>query len=101
MLQSPFMSDTQQLQHQDIDSSFELEHNDTRATAAGQRPKMSLASLIGQAIMASNQQKARLSTIYEWISERYPDYYRMNSGGWQVSLSAFLLLVSYLEFNQA
>jgi hypothetical protein len=56
----------------------------TRSTAAGKRPKLSLASLIGQAILSAPEQKARLSTIYEWISERYPDYYRMNTGGWQV-----------------
>jgi hypothetical protein len=55
-----------------------------RSTAAGKRPKLSLASLIGQAILSSPNQKARLSNIYEYISNRYPDYYKMNNGGWQV-----------------
>ena len=66
----------------------------TRSTAAGKRPKLSLASLIGQAILSSPGQKARLGTIYEWISTRYPDYYKMNCGGWQVRLISFLLIVS-------
>jgi hypothetical protein len=64
-----------------------------RATAAGKRPKLSLASLIGQAILSSPEQKARLSSIYEWIADRYPEYYQMNQGGWQVS-SDFVILHS-------
>ena len=55
-----------------------------RSTAAGKRPKLSLASLIGQAILSSPGQKARLSTVYMWISHRYPEYYKLNCGGWQV-----------------
>lgn len=41
------------------------------------RPKLSLASLIGQAIMSQPGEKARLSTIYDWISNKYPEYYRL------------------------
>eukprot|EP00158_Paraphelidium_tribonemae_P006285 Partr_v1_DN27761_c0_g1_i2_m66957 putative Forkhead transcription factor len=75
MLQSPFINTI-------VDERIE----GTRATAAGKRPKLSLASLIGQAILATQYHRARLSTIYEWISERYPDYYRLNCGGWQNSI---------------
>ncbi len=67
-----------------LQSPFSNRIEGTRATAAGKRPKLSLASLIGQAILAAENNRARLSTIYEWISERYPDYYKMNYGGWQV-----------------
>jgi hypothetical protein len=56
----------------------------SRSTAAGKRPKLSLASLIGQAILDTPETIARLSSIYEWISSRYPEYYTINSGGWQV-----------------
>ncbi|KAI3629646.1 hypothetical protein MIR68_011081 [Amoeboaphelidium protococcarum] len=50
------------------------------------RPKLSLASLIGQAIMSQPGEKARLSTIYDWISNKYPEYYRLQTGGWQNSI---------------
>jgi hypothetical protein len=57
-----------------------------RPSGMGKRPKLSLASLIGQAILAHPENKARLSSIYEWIANEYPEYYKLNQGGWQVSL---------------
>ncbi len=57
-----------------------------RSTAAGKRPKLSLASLIGQAILSTAERKARLGQIYEWVAERYPEYYTLNQGGWQNSI---------------
>jgi hypothetical protein len=53
-------------------------------SAANKRLKLSLASLIGQAILNAPGNKARLGTIYEWIALRYPDQYQLNHGGWQV-----------------
>ena len=50
----------------------------------GRRPKLSLASLIGQAILAQPEQRARLSAIYEYVTKEYPEYYKLNEGGWQV-----------------
>lgn len=73
------------------------ENASQRKTVAGGRPKLSLASLIGQAILASDGVKARLSTIYEWIAKNYPEYYQLNHGGWQVLGSLYLFIC--LELN--
>ena len=47
------------------------------------KPPYSYASLIGKAIMESVDDRARLNSIYTWISTRYP-YYKLDQGGWQV-----------------
>jgi hypothetical protein len=55
-----------------------------RTIPAKDRQKLSLASLIGQAILSQEGKKARLGTIYAWITENYPDHYRLQNPGWQV-----------------
>ena len=54
-------------------------------STAHMKPKFSLSSLIGQAIMACEGEKAKLSTIYDRISERYP-YYKLENKNWQNSI---------------
>jgi hypothetical protein len=48
-----------------------------------EKPTYSYATLIGMAILETEEKRARLSTIYSWITNRFP-YYRLDSGGWQV-----------------
>ena len=50
-----------------------------------QKPSYSYASLIGLAIMNSEDQRARLSSIYQWITSNFI-YYKMDHGGWQNSI---------------
>ena len=64
---------------EDIDYSLD--------TAKDLKPPRSYATLIGQAILASEEQKLTLAKIYEFIKENYA-YYRLNPNlGWQVSVS--------------
>jgi hypothetical protein len=49
------------------------------------KPPHSYATLIGMAISETAEKRARLSTIYSWITQRYP-FYRLESGGWQVRI---------------
>jgi forkhead transcription factor HCM1 len=49
------------------------------------KPTYSYASLIGMAILGSEDGRARLSTIYQWISDNFP-YYQLDQGGWQVEI---------------
>ncbi len=61
---------------EDIDYSLD--------SAKDLKPPRSYASLIGQAIMASDEQKLTLAKIYDFIKEHYA-YYRLSSNiGWQV-----------------
>lgn len=61
---------------------------DSAPPSTSSKPKLSLASLIGQAILAQPSQMARLSEIYQWISshEEYGKYYKMGKGGWTNSV---------------
>lgn len=64
-----------------------------RRQSAGNKPnRLSLASLIGQAIMAQEMRQARLSTIYQWIADTHPQLYRLSEGGWQVRSFSSLIL---------
>ncbi|CAG8552130.1 7638_t:CDS:2, partial [Funneliformis mosseae] len=58
-----------------------------------QRPSYSYASMIGQAIMASEEKKLALADIYSWISKTYP-YYKMSDIGWKNSIRHNLSLYS-------
>jgi hypothetical protein len=61
--------------------------DDDDANNPYERPNVSYATMISQAIHASGpEKKLTLAGIYQWISENYP-YYRMSSTGWQVSLA--------------
>jgi hypothetical protein len=61
------------------------------------KPAASYATLIGKAIMDTEEKRARLSTIYNWIAENYPcksiiiinKDYKIDQGGWQVYFSLF------------
>ena len=61
---------------EDIDYSLD--------SAKDLKPPRSYATLIGQAILASEEQKLTLAKIYDFIKENYA-YYRLNPNlGWQV-----------------
>ena len=61
---------------EDIDYSLD--------TAKDLKPPRSYATLIGQAILASEEQKLTLAKIYDFIKDNYA-YYRLNPNlGWQV-----------------
>lgn len=47
------------------------------------KPPYSYAQLIVQALLASKERKQTLSSIYAFISDRYP-YYRLEEKGWKV-----------------
>lgn len=49
------------------------------------KPPYSYAQLIVQALLASKDRKQTLSSIYQFISERYP-YYKLEDKGWKVRL---------------
>ncbi|TRY80104.1 hypothetical protein TCAL_12883 [Tigriopus californicus] len=49
------------------------------------KPRHSYATLIRQAIENSENQRATLSEIYQWITDRYP-FYRNASSGWKNSI---------------
>lgn len=49
-----------------------------------EKPLYSYATLIGKAILDTQEKRARLSFIYHWIATRFP-FYRLDQGGWQVS----------------
>ncbi|KAF9573301.1 Forkhead box protein J3 [Mortierella alpina] len=50
-----------------------------------QKPAISYATLISQAILESTRMKLTLGDIYSWIMTNYP-YYRYSSSGWQNSI---------------
>jgi len=50
------------------------------------KPPLSYAQLIGQAILASPEEKLTLAKIYDYIKEKYA-FYRFSGGGWQVSIT--------------
>lgn len=60
-------------------SDYSIEFQD------GAKPPYSYASLITQAILSSEAKKLSLSSIYEWITTKYP-YYRSQVNGWQNSI---------------
>jgi pSer/pThr/pTyr-binding forkhead associated (FHA) protein len=49
------------------------------------KPPMSYATLIGQAILATSDEKLSLNGIYEWIKKNF-SYYRHIEPGWQNSI---------------
>lgn len=48
------------------------------------KPPYSYAQLIVQALLASGDRRQTLSSIYQFIAEKYP-YYRLEDKGWKVS----------------
>ncbi|KAI9837997.1 MAG: hypothetical protein M1819_006151 [Sarea resinae] len=49
------------------------------------KPPFSYATMIGQAILASDEEKLTLNNIYQWIMEKYA-FYRHSQSGWQNSI---------------
>ncbi|KAH0553260.1 hypothetical protein GP486_006590, partial [Trichoglossum hirsutum] len=49
------------------------------------KPPYSYATMIGQAILASDEEKLTLNMIYTWIQEKYA-FYRHSTSGWQVRM---------------
>lgn len=49
-----------------------------------QKPPYSYAQLIVQALLASKDRKQTLSSIYGFISEKYP-FYKLEDKGWKVT----------------
>ncbi|KAI9862757.1 MAG: transcription factor [Trichoglossum hirsutum] len=49
------------------------------------KPPYSYAIMIGQAILASDEEKLTLNMIYTWIQEKYA-FYRHSTSGWQNSI---------------
>jgi forkhead protein FKH len=49
------------------------------------KPPFSYATMIGQAILASDEEKLTLNMIYQWIQEKYA-FYRHSTAGWQVCI---------------
>lgn len=52
------------------------------------RPPFSYSSLIAQAILDSPDKRLTLREVYQWIMERYPQLYKADDTGWQVSQRA-------------
>ncbi len=50
-----------------------------------EKPGVSYAAIIGQAILASSKKRLSLAQIYAWISAAYP-YFRPGDAGWQNSI---------------
>ncbi|KAF1983454.1 hypothetical protein K402DRAFT_166988 [Aulographum hederae CBS 113979] len=51
----------------------------------GSKPQISYATLIGMAILRSENRRLTLAQIYKWISTTFK-YYNRNSSGWQNSI---------------
>jgi forkhead protein FKH len=60
------------------------------------KPPHSYASMIGQAILADEEENATLARIYDFIRENYA-YFRHNGGGWQNSIRHNLSLSKCFE----
>lgn len=61
------------------------ESNSDSLRSTDEKPKVSYATMITEAIQESPQGMLILSEIYEWIMERYP-YYQKAGGGWKNSI---------------
>jgi len=62
-----------------------------------EKPAISYANLILQAISESPLQRLTLCDIYAWIKDRHP-YYQYSSSGWQVRASGSLAYCFLVPF---
>ncbi|KAI9751974.1 MAG: hypothetical protein M4579_005810 [Chaenotheca gracillima] len=72
----------------DLDYSLE--------SAKDLKPPYSYAIMIGQAILASEEEKLTLNSIYQWIMDKYA-FYRHSNTGWQNSIRHNLSLNKAFE----
>ncbi|KAI9816463.1 MAG: transcription factor [Pycnora praestabilis] len=66
-----------------LESTEEIDYN--LDSAKDLKPPYSYATMIGQAILASDEEKLTLNNIYQWIMEKYA-FYRHAQSGWQNSI---------------
>ena len=66
-----------------MESTTEIDYS--KDSAKDLKPPFSYATMIAQAIFASDEEKLTLANIYSWIADRYA-FYRHSNSGWQVSL---------------
>lgn len=76
--------------HSDVDLSLSSASSSTNVDYSlgykdGSKPPYSYASLITQAILSSEDKRLTLSSIYQWIQQKYP-YYQNQINGWQNSI---------------
>lgn len=67
-----------------LESTEEIDYS--QESAKDLKPPYSYATMIGQAILASEEEKLTLSAIYQWIMDKYA-FYRRSQSGWQVSIT--------------
>lgn len=71
------------------DEAEDGEEEESTATAAGgsahQKPFISYACLIAEAINSSPQERLTLAEIYKYLMDKYP-YFRQTKNGWQNSI---------------
>ena len=65
----------------------------TPAERTQQKPPYSYAQLIVQALLAANDRRQTLSSIYTFISAMYP-YYKLGDKGWKVCVAGFCMSIS-------
>lgn len=65
-----------------LESTEEIDYS--QESAKDIKPPYSYATMIGQAILASEEEKLTLNGIYQWIMDKYA-FYRRSQSGWQVS----------------
>lgn len=66
-----------------LESTEEIDYS--QESAKDIKPPYSYATMIGQAILASEEEKLTLNGIYQWIMDKYA-FYRRSQSGWQVSV---------------
>ncbi|KZF24155.1 hypothetical protein L228DRAFT_218540 [Xylona heveae TC161] len=66
-----------------MESTEEIDYS--ADSARDLKPPYSYATMIGQAILASEEEKLTLNSIYQWIMEKYA-FYRYSQSGWQNSI---------------
>ncbi|OKL60586.1 hypothetical protein UA08_04110 [Talaromyces atroroseus] len=66
-----------------MESTEEIDYS--QDSAKDLKPPYSYATMIAQAIFSSEEEKLTLSSIYQWIMEKYA-FYRHSQSGWQNSI---------------
>ena len=74
-----------------LESTEEIDYS--LDSAKDLKPPYSYATMIGQAILASDEEKLTLNNIYTWIMDKYA-FYRHSQSGWQVRERAAIFLIA-------